>query len=339
MRTATRSWVAVCGIFAVIASFTITDKAQAASFDESMTAVSASLPLGADVGAMGNVGTLEEFSSNNPAISSIMGEGNVSGTANYGYFKFAKSNLQTVSASITKKIGPAALQVAVGHGETPTSNIGEFETFRIKESNTLNLQLGGEVASGMIGNDVLYAGLGYTYGQSTQKGSFPVLVEEEFFISKYSSETKSHGATVGAAYKPIKEVTIGAFATRTWNRSEFTMDGVEGSEVSKSFSDIHHLGFAYKIFEGTTLAGDYQQVRFSNSSTKFNQYFVGVEQYVVKDIVALYAGIANEAPTAGIGVYFTNGGLNLSYGHNMLRETKAYLGSCDAYMASTYFNF
>lgn len=323
----------VSSIFAV--------KCRAASFDEAMTAVSASLPQGADVASMGNIGTLEDFTSSNPAVTAIVGEGNFSSTVNYGYFSFEKTRLQTVSASLGSKLSKNAfLQVGVGHAESPMKFIDEANAFRIKKNDGLSLQLGAKVASNIATNgDELYLGVGYGYAQSEQEGIALIPFELGIWNASLSSETKTQTATLGVAYKPIKKVTVGAFGSRSWNRSHYSADGERDPATYRDFSDVLHVGFSAKVLEGTTVAADYQHVSFSDSDTQFDQYFAGIEQYIVKDTLALYGGYANGAPTAGLGVYLKNGGLNLSYSHDLLKETKQYLGSCDAYMASVYVNF
>jgi hypothetical protein len=269
-----------------------------------------------------------------------MKEGKVSGTVNYGYFQFEKTQLSTISGSLTGKVGNAVLQIGFGHAESPMRPLDELESFQIKKNDTIDFQIGGKVASGIfLSDDELYVGAGYAFTQSSQAGVFITPTPATTFIDEVEMNSDSHSATLGLAYKPIKPITLGAFGSRTWNSSQFTYNGWQDPEKSNSFYDVAHLGFSAKLLEGTTLAADYQRISFSDSGTVFNQYYVGVEQYLIKDTLALYAGVANGGPTAGLGVYFKNGGLNLSYGHDVLKETKQYLGVCDAYMASAYFNF
>ena len=310
-----------------------------ASFDEASVAASASLPIGADTGAMGGIGTLEEFSSANPAISAIMSEGSMSGTINYGYFQFEKIKLETVSGSVAGKIGSAVLQVGFAHGETPLRFLNPQESFRIKKSDTIDFQFGGKVSNGIfIAGDELYFGVGYAFTEGVQGGVFLVQTSKGIIANEGEIESYSHSGTIGFAYKPIKNVTLGGFGSRIWTTSQLKVNGWKDSET-KSFHDVGHLGFSVKAFEGTTLAGDYQHLSFSDSETKIDQYFLGVEQYLIKDTLAVYGGWANGGLTTGIGVYFKNGGLNLSYGHNIAKETKEFFGSCEALMASGYFNF
>lgn len=315
-------------------------KGHAASFDEALSAASANLPLGADVMGMGNIGTLEEFSSNNPAITSIMKEGRISGTGNYGYFGFGKTHLTTLSASLTGKVGDVVLQLGFGHAATPMKQISGDESFRLIQ-NSVNLQVGGKVVRGFLTEeDELYVGGGYTYSQGVQDGNLLTLDAGGTITDTFSIDTKSHTVALGIAYKPIKRFTLGAYGSRTWTSSEATFNDVKDPNESKSFYDVAHLGFSAKVIDGwTTLAGDVERVSFSDSGTVFNRYYVGVEQYLLKDFLALYAGVANNAPTAGVATYFKHGGLNFAYGHDMLRELKNFLGAGDSFMFSAYFNF
>ncbi|MEI7890851.1 MAG: hypothetical protein WCI36_02685 [bacterium] len=306
-----------------------------ASFDESLTAVSSGLPMGADVAAMGGICTLEDFSSANPAVTSISSGATRSGTINYGNFQFKKNMLEVVSGSVASSVGDVVLQLSFAHGETPLRFLSSEELFRIKRSDTLDFQFGGNVFHGLLlDGDEVYLGMGYSFNKSVQDGiTFAATSRNEFVV-----DSSSHGVTIGFAYKPIKQVTIGGFGSRIWTNSTSIDDGWQNSEIS-SFHSIGHLGISAKIIEGTTLAFDYQSLSFSDSDTKFDQYFLGIEQYLIRDHVAVYGGLANGGLTTGIGLYFKNGGLNLSYGNNIAKETKEFFGSCDAYMASVYLNF
>lgn len=339
MRRGTGGVVVLLIFVLVFVLFWMITKGHAASSEESFTAISVSLPMGADVAGMGNIGTLEGFSSSNPAVTSIMKEGKMSGTVNYGNFQFEKTRLETISGSVTGKVGDAILQVAFGHGESPSRWISDSQKYKIK-NNTIDLQAGGNVARGMLfADDELYVGIGYAFTESVQSSTLIIPTPSETFIDDVVMDSQSHGATLGFAYKPIKEITIGAFGSRIWNSSRMTVNGWSNEEVFKSFNDVAHAGASAKVFELTTVAADYKRLSFSDSSTTFDQFYVGIEQYLIKDVLALYVGDANGGLTAGLGIYFKNGGLNLSYGHDMLKETKEYLGKADAYMASAYFNF
>jgi hypothetical protein len=335
----TLNWFVMIAMLVLLVAM-VPKMSQAASFDEAMTAVSASLPLGADVAAMGNIGTLEDFSSNNPAVSSIVSEGNVSGTINYGNFQFEKTRLETISGSLTGKISKVVLQVGFGHGETPLRNLNEFESFQISKNDTVSVQIGGKIVRGMLlEGDELYLGAGYAFTQGVQEGFFITPTPATVLRNEVSLKSDSHTATLGLAYKPIKKITLGAYGSRTWSETQTTLNGWQDPEVSKAFYDVGHIGFSAKVLEGTTVAADYQHISFSDSDTKFDQYFVGIEQYLIKDALALYGGVANGGLTAGLGVYFKHGGVNVSYGHNMLKEANEFLGKSDSYMTSAYFNF
>ena len=313
-------------------------KGQAATFDEQFTAASSSMPLGADVAGMGGIGTLEEFSSNNPAITSITKEGNVSSTVNYGIFNFERMRLETVSASVTGKVGNVVLQIGAGRGESKNGWIDESNSFRIKENNSVNFQLGGKISNSLfIEGDETYLGVGYAFAQSIQDGSS--IISQSTPIVNFSTDSKSHGATLGVAYKLNKQITLGGFESRTWTKSTTSFDGVLDAYDSNSFYDVGRVGFAAKLRKGTILAADYQHVSFSGSNTKFDQFYVGVEQYLLEDFLAVYMGNTNGGMTAGLGMYFKNGGINVSFGKNTLREVNDSFGSCESYMFSGYLNF
>jgi len=333
-------WIIFVFILALIfGSLMLPVKSHAASFDEALIATSASLPIGADVAAMGGIGTLEDFSSANPAVTGIVSDGNMSGAINYGYFQFEKTRLETVLGSIAKRIGNAVLQVSFAHGETPLKFFSDEEAFRIKKSDTIDFQLGGKVAHRIfLSDDELYLGVGLAINRSEQESIMHVSSVTTTLRHDIMIDSNSNGATIGFAYKPIKKITMGGFGSRTWTKST-TAYNFSSKDESKTSYDIAHLGAAVKIFEGMTIAGDYQHLSFSDSATKIDQYFLGIEQYLIKEKLAVYGGLSNGGLTTGIGIYFKNGGLNLSYGQNIANESRKYFGSCQSFMTSVYFNF
>ncbi len=340
MKRSTCGVVLLVIVTLMLVLFLMITKGHAASFNESLTAVSLSLPMGADVGAMGNIGTLEEFSSANPAITSIMKNGNASTAVNYGYFDFSKTHLQTISASVTGRVGKVVMQVGAGHAESPMREVDEFSSFRIKRNDVIDFQIGGNVSSGILfDDDELYVGVGYAFTKGVQDGIFFTPTPATTLVSVATMDSTSHAATLGFAYKPIKQITLGGYGSRTWSETQATYNGWQDSEVAKSFCDVGHLGFSAKLGKNTTLAGDYQHISFSDSSTKFDQHYVGVEQYLIPETLAIYFGDANGGFTTGAGLYFKAGGLNLSYGNSLSRETKNTLGKADAFMVSGYFSF
>jgi hypothetical protein len=81
-------------------------------------------------------------------------------------------------------------------------------------------------------------------------------------------------------------------------------------------------GCELENLEGTFIAGDYQFLNIDG--TKEDQFFTGLEQIVI-DPLYLYAGIANQQPTCGIGVYFPRGGFNLAFAK--MDEMKHHFGT------------
>jgi hypothetical protein len=85
------------------------------------------------------------------------------------------------------------------------------------------------------------------------------------------------------------------------------------------------------------LAADYQYLNCGH--LKRDQLFAGAELMLVKDRLYAYGGWASSGPTAGIGVYFKNGGLNVAYQNNTLNDLTPHLGRSQTVMATVYLTF
>ena len=323
----------------VVVSFMMFDRVSfGATFEEALNALSASLPSGADIASMGGVQTMEGFTSSNPAVTSIMKEGKFSSTLNYGDFVFEKTNLQMYSASFGAKTGELVVQLGAGYAKTPLRSVTPLQSLKI-ENTALEVQIGGRVAKKVFfKEDEFYLGAGYGFSQNKISGLSIVPTPATTFVTELETNADCHSAKIGLAYKPFPNLLLGASGSRAWSFSQTAYNGFKDEAVGMH-TDTSRVGFSLKVTDLTMLAADYQHLDFSNSDTKFDQLFAGIEQYVIKDALALYAGYANGGVTGGAGIYFKQGGINLSYGHNLFRETKEFLGNADAYMVSVYLNF
>ena len=151
------------------------------------------------------------------------------------------------------------------------------------------------------------------------------------------SKSKSYGFGAGLLYQPIKGVNIGAYYNygKSDNEEE---DYAEGTVVSSvSTSQLLRIGASWQIFSMTLLSADWQHVNLDGY--RKNQLFVGIEEGIIKDFLYVYAGWAANGPTAGVGMYFKNGGMNISYMSNPFSEADDYLGKSRVMSAAIYWNF
>jgi len=64
-----------------------------------------------------------------------------------------------------------------------------------------------------------------------------------------------------------------------------------------------------------------------------------VEQQIIKDRLYAYAGWADKGPTAGLGLYFKNGGVNVAYMRNSYSDLRPHLGQDQTVMTTAFFRW
>lgn len=308
---------------------------RAADFETALDIAIKNMPAGADIAAMGNTDAASlDFSSNNPAVIGYADEknpsqGGLSGT--FGMIDFSR--------------GPAALlymangQINSGYGNFQLSysflNSGSDKTLmgmkaQFDASHSIGLLWGKKVSSEIFSDqDELYFGLGGGYSKS----------QMTFGRKKDLLRSEAEGAslTAGFLYRPFEGLNLGGYYVHDFSWSQ--EKDLVANEKNQYFSGIDQVkvGASYQLFEMTTLAVNYQFLNL-DGQTK-HQVFAGVEQGIIKDILYLYGGWAGSGPTAGIGLYFKNGGVNFAYMHDPFNDLNGHLGKADVYMVSVYWNF
>lgn len=330
-------------LLAILVVLAMVPSAYAKDFGSAFGAAITNVSQGADVGGMGNAWTATpDFSSLNPAIIGIVPE-KYHGTLmpTYGIIGFSEGpDIQFYSVSLTGKLPIGTLQLSFSDGWSNMAPTADPATsLKINSSPTIDVQYGFKVGKNLIfKGDELYAGVGYTHGESKismRSEFFDPEVEEAFTVNVFE-KGYSDSVSVGMVYRPTKNINIGAFYSHSWDKSTSSVAGFV-NETSRSETDSLRLGVGLQITETTFIAADYQHL--SIDGVRFDQWFAGVEQGIVKDLLYVYAGWAADGPTAGVGIYFKNGGLNISYSANQSRDLKPYLGKSEVIMLSAYLTF
>lgn len=349
-------------LLAVIGCFLAVNHANAAEFGEALGVAVTNVPPGADVAGMGNAWVATpEFSSNNPAVMTTGKDfhGGVQGT--YGRINFQNGpSINLYSGTVSGKLPIGVLQLSYSkansgkHTESASSADGEFGQFvsffedslQFNRLEGFNVQYGLKLKKNLLlEGDELYAGIGYEHSKSRLTMESIVGTPATTFHTVLLSKSRGDSYEAGWLYRPTKKVSLGMYYSYT--REKMTeaiadsMAGIllDGSGISKSISNTHQyrLGAGYQILPLTFLTADYQHLDIDGF--KKDQVFAGIEQGIIKDFLYLYGGWADSGPTAGLGVYFTHGGLNLAYMHKAFSDLEPFLGKADVYMASAFVNF
>lgn len=334
-------------LLAVLVVLAMVPAAYAKDFGSAFSAAVSNIPQGADVGGMGNAWVATpEFSSLNPAIIAILPkpeEFHATLMPTYGIIGFSKGpDIQLYSVSVTGKLpyNLGVLQVAYSDGWSNFAQTADPATsLKINSSPTIDVQYGLKVGKNLIfKGDELYAGVGYAHGESKismRSEFFDPEFEETFTVNAFE-KGYSDSVSVGMVYRPTKNINIGAFYSHSWDKNTSSVAGF-ANETSRSETDSLRLGVGLQITETTFIAADYQHL--SIDGVRFDQWFAGVEQGIIKDLLYIYAGWAADGPTAGVGIYFKHGGLNISYSANQSRDLKPHLGKSEVIMLSAYLTF
>ncbi len=335
-----KSIFAISFVF-ILAAFS----AYAKDFDSAFSNSVTNIPQGADVAGMGNAWVATpDFSSNNPSVIAIVPEpekfhGTLMPT--YGIIGFSQGpDIQLYSISVTGKMPVGYLQMSFSDGWSNFAPTADPSTFlKINSSPTIDVQYGLKVGKSLIfKGDELYVGVGYAHGESKlsmRSEFFDPEIEEKFAVNAVE-KGYSDLVSVGMVYRPNKNINIGAFYAHSWDKSDSFAEG-ERYEVSRGNTNQLRIGAGVQVTELTFLALDYQHL--SIDGVRFDQWFAGIEQGIIKDLLYVYGGWAADGPTCGIGMYFKHGGINFSYAVNQFRDLKPHLGNSEMFMVTGYLTF
>lgn len=327
----------IVAVLAVVGFFLSAGFVSADDFSEAVSLISVNAPAGADVAGMGNTWVaLPDFSSNNPAVYAAGEEtgkmkGSVTGTYTFlGFKRGPDVSSYALTPSIKLPVGFLKLSLVSASSREAETKMGmnmQHDSF-----SSVNIGYGLKVASRVFGKeDKLFFGLDVTpYSQSMMTFSSE---GERIF----RSESKSYAFGAGLLYQPIKGVNVGAYYNYGGGDNK-DRDYVEGETVdSKSTNQLLRIGASWQILPMTLVSADWQYVNLDGY--RKGQMFVGIEQGIIKDLLYVYGGWTANGPTAGIGVYFKKGGINVSYMSNPFSEADRYLGKSRVVSVAIYWTF
>jgi len=323
------------GMIVVMFAFTFAKIINAEEFSTAFPKTVSEIPDGADAAALGGATVaVPDFSSKNPSVIAVPPVGEKTPDfgvyANYGFIKFKNGpdvNLGFISG--TAKLPVGVLQIMGSYAASDTGKMDEFNNIKINSSPYVGFQYGLSIVKD------LYFGISYTYSESeiTMQTSIENPLDLEII-----SKSKGHEVGAGMLYQLLKnKVNLGLFYAHSWDEEKTFIDG-SLDNAEKSQTDQVRFGVSAKITSMTMISAEVRHYWFPNGVTD-TQFFAGIEQYLIKDSLALYGGYANGGATAGLGVYFKNGGLNLAYMYRPFRATEEFLGKAEAIMLSVYVSF
>lgn len=294
------------------------------------------VPSGADSASMGGATTAApEFSSNNPAIVAAGQEFKIGSSLTYARIGFKSGpDINVYAVNVSGKLPVGVFQISYSDVRSGAETTLMDADAKFNSSPSLSVLYGLKVKKNLlISNDELYLGVSYS---PLQKSRLTFSLDGENVLQS-KSDGYAYGA--GALYKPTKALSIGAYYSRSRSNEEeydFMFDEAT-KEVSES--EQIRLGIGCQVTELTFIAVDYQHLNIDGA--KKDQLFAGIEQGIIKDLLYVYGGFAGsfKSPTAGVGVYFKNGGLNIAYMNNPFDNLKPYLGKAEIVMATGYISF
>lgn len=314
----------------IVASFG--NSAEAEDFSTAVSKALEEIPVGADVPF--NASTMAGFSTRNPAgIAAVEKDASkfgVNGT--YGHIGFKNGlNVDLYSPSVTVNSSVGVFQLTFTDAKSNNAALLDGTSrFQFNKVQSVNLQygllIGGDI---FLTGDSFYLGASYSHSQS----EVTVTLDE---IGSFNTQSKGNSLGMGALYRFGDIANLGAFYEHSWDSADNSIDGTFDASSGSQSSKLR-LGTSVQITPSTLLAADYQHLYLPNE--KADQYFAGVEQYLIKDTFAVYGGYANGGATVGLGVYLKNAGINFAYMHNSFKETNDFLGKAEGFMASAYWTF
>lgn len=316
------------GLLVLVIAFLLPAGAFAAGFSQASSIMSATISPGPDSLSMGGCWVaLPNFSSNNPAVVAAGDPYKAAVSYSFNWIKFGRGpsiGLHITSLSVTLPKG--VLQLNVANANSASAGTAMEADMKFDYSSYIELMYGLQVAESLIRNgDKFFLGVGGSLTAS--RISFSQLGQSMFVARSRGFEAKT-----GFLYQPAKGLNFGGTYIYSRDRNDdreltFSDDGSPSWSGKRSNSDLHQfrLGASWQVLPRLLLAADYQHLNVGH--VKRDQYFVGAEFQVVKEIVSIYAGCANGGPTVGLGVYPNKHvGLNVAYGRNLFQDLDPHLG-------------
>jgi hypothetical protein len=310
----------------------------------SLAIVSTNIPPGADAAGMGNVWVATpEFSTNNPAAMAAASEFKVNFSGTYARINFDKGpGINLYSGSVTGKLPVGTLQVSYSDANFGRSNTLNGSDLELKESPSFNIQYGLRAFGNLLlKDDDFYLGANFSRYNSAY-----LFIMREFGRDSGNVDSKFDGYSlgVGLLYKPHKNFNFGAYYARSWDTENDKADAANFHYQSEYLSnkDLLRIGASWQVLPMTMIAVDYQYWSYqilNNGGTTNGQFFAGIEQGIIKDLLYIYGGWAGQGPTAGIGLYFKHGGVNFAYMNDPFPEASSTLGRGQVWMATIFFKF
>jgi hypothetical protein len=310
---------------------------QAAEFGKALGIMSANLPAGADTAGMGNCWVaMPGYSSNNPATIAAGEPFRVSGSVNYSATFFKKGptvHTYETSAYVAMPFG-GVVQLTLGNSQSGFGKTRmDGDSIRFDHQPYFDIAYGAKVKENLLREgDKLFVGVGG--GMNWFKMSFASGGQNNFV-----SRSRGVNLYCGALYQPTESLNFGVLYS--WSRDWCEDRDIENKKSFRYAADTHQtrIGASWRVFPkfGTTLAVDVQHLNLGSANRV--QVFAGVEQQVIKDRLYVYGGWAGSGPTAGVGLYFKNGGVNVAYIHNPHSDMNQYLGRANTVMATVFFKW
>lgn len=316
----------------------------AQDFGIALTKAFSEIPDGADVASMGNASTATPaFSSRNPAIVAVEVEDvktTVGATGTYGYIHFGNGpSVNLYSGSLAARLPYGTVQITYSNGSSDSRKFTDSDTVKFDEIPSVELQYGFSLGK-IFGDDALYGGVSYGYSESKLTLNNVTFLSEGLFRNTIVSEGSGHTFGTGMLYQIYKAINLGALYLHSWDgsRESVTSNGAVVDILrSKSQADELRVGIGIQVTPITFVAGDYRHLYLPDGQ-RDDQYYAGIEQGIIKDVLYIYGGWANGGTTTGIGLYFKHGGVNLAYMHRPMRALEEHLGKAEVFAASLYLN-
>lgn len=339
----------VAGMF-LFAVFT--SPSQGADFPDALAIAVANLPPDASNAGMGNCwAATPNFGSNSPAVTAMYPEdvkASVSGL--YAIVNFKNGpNLNAYQGSVLARLPIGVAQVSYSNGASNTFHEvgdGYENSLKFNSLPSVDVQYGFKAAQDLFDvGDALYLGVGYLYSGGKISSRTVLASPATSWGNDLVSESTSHGVSGAATYQLMKKATLGVFYRHTWDKTEDNATILDGSfsenAVSRAESNQFRIGVSAQVTDLTLLALDFQHVNFYDDTrnASFDQWFAGIEQGIIKDVLYAYGGWAADGPTAGLGLYFPKGGINVAYMSKPFRDLEPFLGKAQMVMLSGYLNF
>lgn len=309
----------------------------ATDFGTALNIMSVNQPPDALSASRGNTWVADpEGSSNNPACIAAGESFGAAGTASYGatFFKNGPTvHSYETSAYVSMPFG-GVVQLTLGNSQSgyAQTRMGG-KSVRFDYEPFIDIAYGIKVKENFLcDGDKLFIGVGG--GTNWFKMGFASR-------GNTNSISRSRGINLytGLLYQPTENINLGATYSwfRDWNEDRDVLLG-----TSSRFPTVIHqvrAGASWTVLPkfGTSLSADLQYLGIG--SVNRIQAFAGVEQQVVKDRLYVYAGWAHSGPTAGLGLYFKRGGVNVAYMNNPHSELNAHLGRAQMLMATAFFKW